>query len=67
MLFSSQGNDKILTCLESEEMTGFFNRSLTGIRTLVGNQCKEVEEETGRPPKVVYKYPLGSETKVQMN
>ncbi|KAF4947607.1 hypothetical protein FGADI_10288 [Fusarium gaditjirri] len=38
---------------ESEEMTGFFNRSLTGIRTLVGNQCREVQEETGKPPKKI--------------
>jgi hypothetical protein len=35
-----------------EEMTGFFNKSLTGIRTLVGDQSKEVKEATGRLPKV---------------
>ncbi|KAF5632237.1 heat shock 70 kDa 12B [Fusarium tjaetaba] len=39
--------------ISNEEMTGFFNRSLTGIRTLVGNQCKEVQEETGKPPKKI--------------
>ncbi|KAG4256670.1 hypothetical protein FPRO03_03680 [Fusarium proliferatum] len=39
--------------ISNEEMTGFFNRSLTGIRTLVGSQCKEVQEETGKPPKKI--------------
>jgi hypothetical protein len=33
-------------------MTGFFARSLTGIKYLVGDQYKEVQLETGKEPKV---------------
>jgi hypothetical protein len=30
----------------------FFNKSLTGIRSLVSDQVSQVESETGKPPKV---------------
>ncbi|KAI1070938.1 hypothetical protein LB507_010920 [Fusarium sp. FIESC RH6] len=33
------------------DMVGFFNRSLTGIRHLVGDQCKQVRAVTGEDPK----------------
>lgn len=33
-------------------MVGFFNRSLTGIRHLVGGQYKQVRSVTGEDPKV---------------
>ncbi|KAG8359625.1 hypothetical protein FVEN_g2784 [Fusarium venenatum] len=33
------------------DMTGFFARSLTGIKYLVGDQCKEVQLVTGKDPK----------------
>ncbi|KAM0391993.1 hypothetical protein ACHAQC_006802 [Fusarium culmorum] len=39
--------------ISNEEMTNFFNRSLTGIRTLVGKQHEEVKKKTGKPPKKV--------------
>ena len=34
-------------------MTGFFDKSLTGIRTLISDQIKGVEKETGRKPKKI--------------
>ncbi|KAM0194695.1 hypothetical protein ACHAPI_006992 [Fusarium lateritium] len=37
--------------ISKHEMTGFFSRSLTGIRALVGEQYKKVQEATGKPPK----------------
>ncbi|CEF88828.1 hypothetical protein FGSG_11105 [Fusarium graminearum PH-1] len=39
--------------ISNEEMTNFFNRSLTGIRTLVGKQHEEVKKKTGKPPKKI--------------
>lgn len=33
-------------------MKSFFNRSLTGIRSLVSDQVSQVESATGKPPKV---------------
>ncbi|KAM0543978.1 hypothetical protein ACHAPJ_012073 [Fusarium lateritium] len=39
--------------ISNEEMTGFFHRSLTGIRTLVGSQCREVKDATERQPKKI--------------
>jgi hypothetical protein len=33
-------------------MRSFFNVSLTGIRSLVGDQAWQVEKETQKPPKV---------------
>ncbi|KAH6950202.1 hypothetical protein DER45DRAFT_580182 [Fusarium avenaceum] len=47
--------------ISNEEMTGFFQKSLTGIRTLVGRQCREVKEATGRQPmKILLVGGLGS-------
>lgn len=40
--------------LSSEEMKAFFSRSLTGIRSLVNEQYKQVERVTGKPPKVCH-------------
>ncbi|KAF5656550.1 heat shock 70 kDa 12B [Fusarium heterosporum] len=39
--------------ISKDEMMGFFNRSLTGIRTLVGEQYKKVQEATGKPLKKI--------------
>ncbi|KAF4997983.1 hypothetical protein FGRMN_3503 [Fusarium graminum] len=39
--------------ISKDEMMGFFNRSLTGIRTLVGEQYKQVQVATGKPPKKI--------------
>jgi hypothetical protein len=42
--------------LESDrlDMTGFFARSLTGIKFLVGDQYNEVRSVTGKEPKVSF-------------
>ncbi|RSL49418.1 hypothetical protein CEP54_012461 [Fusarium duplospermum] len=37
--------------LKRTDVSAFFNKSLTGIRTLVSNQCKQIQEETKMPPK----------------
>ncbi|KAH7127552.1 hypothetical protein EDB81DRAFT_951146 [Dactylonectria macrodidyma] len=39
--------------INKEEMKGFFNQSLTGIRSLVSAQDKKVQTATGRPPKKI--------------
>ncbi|KAF5002780.1 hypothetical protein FDECE_10525 [Fusarium decemcellulare] len=39
--------------INKEEMKGFFAKSLTGIRGLISDQYRQVEKETGRPPKKV--------------
>ncbi|KAH6980884.1 hypothetical protein BKA56DRAFT_485877 [Ilyonectria sp. MPI-CAGE-AT-0026] len=39
--------------ISSEEMKAFFSRSLTGIRSLVNEQYKQVERVTGKPPKKI--------------
>ncbi|KAM0241506.1 hypothetical protein ACHAP5_007545 [Fusarium lateritium] len=39
--------------ISKHEMTCFFSRSLTGIRALVGEQYKKVQEATGKPPKKI--------------
>ncbi|TDZ33867.1 hypothetical protein C8035_v009232 [Colletotrichum spinosum] len=35
------------------EMKGFFNKSLTGIRSLVNSQNKQIQKATGKPPKKI--------------
>ncbi|KAJ0162374.1 Chaperone protein HscA -like protein [Colletotrichum tanaceti] len=39
--------------INKEEMKGFFSRSLTGIRSLVNSQYKQIEKATGKPPKKI--------------
>ncbi|CAG7566230.1 unnamed protein product [Fusarium equiseti] len=45
--------NKETLAISKEEMKGFFNRSLTGIRALVGSQYDKVKEATGKPPKKI--------------
>ncbi|KAH7146867.1 hypothetical protein B0J13DRAFT_595253 [Dactylonectria estremocensis] len=39
--------------ISNEEMKTFFSKSLTGIRGLVNEQCKQVQKATEKPPKKI--------------
>ncbi|KAM5357311.1 hypothetical protein ACJZ2D_016397 [Fusarium nematophilum] len=40
--------------ISAEEMRFFFEKSYTGIRTLINDQVKEVEKRTGKKPKHIF-------------